>query len=97
MPMGKAPEIIQLESLESKNGKITRNEDFNMISVNMHNGVVSSLYRLYGGVYSLTLRDESGSHVTLYFDSLVAVRDFSRAISAMTAQEGETLWPVKED
>lgn len=95
--MGKAPEIIQLESLESKNGKITRNEDFIMISVNMHNCEVTSLYRLTGGTYSLTLKDESGSHVTMYFDSLVAVRDFSRLISLMTAQEGETLWEVKED
>ena len=68
-----------------------------MISVNIHNCEVNDLYRLNGGTYSLTLRDESGSHAILYFNSLTAVRDFSRLISLMTAQEGETLWVVKED
>lgn len=68
-----------------------------MISVNMHNCEISNLYRLYGGVYSLTLTDESGSHAILYFNSLTAVRDFARLISLMTAQEGEKLWEVKED
>ena len=68
-----------------------------MIYVNIHNCEVSGIYRLYSGAYSLTLRDEHGSNATLYFDSLLAVRDFSRLISLMTAQEGETLWKVKED
>ena len=66
-----------------------------MMNVNLHKFEITNLWSLNNGSYSLTLTDDRGAQVVLYFDSLVAVRDFSRLISLMTEREGERLWPMK--
>ena len=66
-----------------------------MMNVNLHKFEITNLWSLNNGSYSLTLTDDRGAQVVLYFESLLAVRDFSRLISAMTLAEGKNLWPVK--
>lgn len=63
-----------------------------MMNVNLHKFEITNLWSLGQGGYSLTLGDGKGASVVLYFDSLVAVRDFSRLISLMTEREDEKNW-----
>lgn len=63
-----------------------------MMNVNLHKFEVTNLWSLNNGSYSLTLTDDRGASVVLYFESLHAVRDFSRLVSLMTEREDEKNW-----